>query len=330
MTTTYNREELTERLKTKESVVTFTKLNGEQRIMTCTLDPALIPEEAMPKGTKEKKEPSAKQLENIGVYDLNAKGWRSFKVANVTDVQSTSEAHEELIEVIKRPVRHYRIRLWGYGGEQVYGKLPKEAFEFWNKVENGEIELKDKEGYDATVENYSMDPEEFRKEHDIPQEADFLFDLDIEGHRQWYEMDDIEHLNGVGVSGCHIEIDEVDNDQSWGSKWLDTIVENKSLETLVESTNKEIDTSHFDLDEYADEDGNNYVFFGMSIEKGTFNDVYLKTEGKPIDINKLSFKSMEMPNGDNIVTEILYNGETLDGDFGDTNGKGYIAKIWNY
>ena len=74
MTTTYNREELTERLRTKESVVTFTKLNGEQRIMTCTLDPALIPEEAMPKGTKEKKEPSAKQLENIGVYDLNAKG----------------------------------------------------------------------------------------------------------------------------------------------------------------------------------------------------------------------------------------------------------------
>ena len=45
----YNREELMERLRTKESVVTFTKLNGEQRIMTCTLDPSLIPEEHSPK-----------------------------------------------------------------------------------------------------------------------------------------------------------------------------------------------------------------------------------------------------------------------------------------
>ena len=55
------------------------------------------------------KEPSAKQLENIGVYDLNAKGWRSFKVSNVTDVQTTEEAHEELIETIKKPVRHYPL-----------------------------------------------------------------------------------------------------------------------------------------------------------------------------------------------------------------------------
>ena len=70
--------------------------------MTCTLDPSLIPEEHMPKSDKPKKEPSAKQLENIGVYDLNAKGWRSFKVS-VTDVQTTEEAHEELIDVIKRP-----------------------------------------------------------------------------------------------------------------------------------------------------------------------------------------------------------------------------------
>ena len=84
------------------------------------------------------------------------------------------------------------------------------------------------------------------------------------------------------------------------------------------------------LDKYADEDGHNYVFYGMSIEKGTFNDVYLKLEGKQFDASKLDIKAIEMPNGDTIVTEILYNGETLDGDFGDTNGKGYVAKVWNY
>ena len=41
----YTKETLMERLRTGESVVTFTKLNGDQRIMTCTTDPKLIPEE---------------------------------------------------------------------------------------------------------------------------------------------------------------------------------------------------------------------------------------------------------------------------------------------
>ena len=78
------------------------------------------------------------------------------------------------------------------------------------------------------------------------------------------------------------------------------------------------------------DDGHNYVFYGMSIEKGTFNDVYLRTEGKKFDVSKLDVKAMEMPNGDNIITEILYNGEPLDGDFGDTNGKGYVCDVWDY
>ena len=323
----YNREELMERLRTKESVVTFTKLNGEQRIMTCTLDPSLIPEEHMPKSDKPKKEPSAKQLENIGVYDLNAKGWRSFKVSNVTDVQTTEEAHEELIDVIKRPVRHYRIRLWGYGGESVYGRISKEAYKFWNDVKEGKTEL-DHPEYD-NLESYMANPEEFRKHVDIPQEADFLFDMKNEFHQQWYEKDDIEHMNGVTLDSARIEVDEV-SDESYGSKWLETVCEDMMLDKLLEMKNKEVDQDYFDLDAHGDEDGHNYVFYGMSIEKGTFNDVYLRTEGKKFDVSKLDVKAMEMPNGDNIITEILYNGVPLDGDFGDTNGKGYVCDVWDY
>lgn len=325
--TAYSREVLLERLRNNETVVTFTKLNGEQRIMTCTLNPKLIPEEHMPKGTKTEKEPSAKQLENIGVYDLNAKGWRSFKVANVTDVQSVDEAHEELIEVIKKPVRHYRIRLWGYGGESVYGKISKEAYEFWNKVGKGEIKLGNEE-YD-TLECYMAGAEDFRKNVDIPQEADFLWDSKNEHHREWYEHDDIEHMNGVTLDSARIEVDEVEN-ESWGSKWLETICENEDLDKMLERNNKEAKIDYFDLDKYADEDGHNYVFYGMSVEKGTFNDVYLKLEGKQFDFSKLDIRAIEMPNGDTIITEILYNGETLDGDLGDTTGKGYSCDVWDY
>ena len=43
----------------------------------------------------------------------------------------------------------------------------------------------------------------------------------------------------------------------------------------------------------------------MSIEKGTFNDVYPKTNGKPFDVSKLDIKAIEMSNGDNIITETL-------------------------
>jgi hypothetical protein len=325
----YTKETLMERLRTGESIVTFTKLNGDQRIMTCTTDPKLIPEEAMPKGTKEKKEPSAKQLENIGVYDINAKGWRSFKVANVTDVQTTEEAHEELIEVIKKPVRHYRIRLHGYGGESVYAKLTKEQFEFWNNWDKNKKDNAFNPNLN-TLEDYANDPEEFRKHNDMPQEADFMWDPEHECHMAWHEKDDIEHSNGVDTNGVHIEIDEVDSDKSWGTEWIETLVENESLDKLLERNGKEIKVDYMDLDAHADENGNNYVFFFMSIEKGTFHDVYVKTEGKQLDVSKIDISATEMPNGDTIITTISYNGVELDNEFGDTTGKGYVGSVWNY
>ena len=58
----YKREELLERLRSEQSVVTFTKLNGDERIMTCTLNPEYIPPEHMPKSDKPAKELSEKQL----------------------------------------------------------------------------------------------------------------------------------------------------------------------------------------------------------------------------------------------------------------------------
>jgi len=88
----YNKDNLVERLRKEQLVVTFTKLNGDKRIMTCTLNPKFIPEDQMPKSNKPTKTLSEKQLENIGVYDINAKAWRSFKVNRVTDVQT----HEQL------------------------------------------------------------------------------------------------------------------------------------------------------------------------------------------------------------------------------------------
>ena len=72
---------LLEQLLKETLVVTFNKLDGDERIMTCTKSFDVIPEESRPKTDKPAKEG------NVTVWDLNAKGWRSFKYDRVTKVE---------------------------------------------------------------------------------------------------------------------------------------------------------------------------------------------------------------------------------------------------
>jgi hypothetical protein len=76
-------------LRKQEVVVTFTKKDGEERKMTSTLNFDLIPEEFHPKTqvTEDKKED--KIPTSLAVYDVNAKGWRSFLWANVKQIDFT-------------------------------------------------------------------------------------------------------------------------------------------------------------------------------------------------------------------------------------------------
>jgi len=74
------RDQLLHDLKTGVVVVEFMKLNGDKRVMRCTRMEALIPPSAAPSGTGSKEE----CLTAIKAYDPDAKGWRSFVVANVT------------------------------------------------------------------------------------------------------------------------------------------------------------------------------------------------------------------------------------------------------
>ncbi len=71
----------------KTLVVDFTKVNGDFRSMTCTLDESLLP-------IKEAKEKKERKLphDSLAVYDRNACGWRSFKVASVISISVVDEA----------------------------------------------------------------------------------------------------------------------------------------------------------------------------------------------------------------------------------------------
>ena len=59
--------------------VTFTKVNGEERVMPCTLASNLLP----PKQLKEFHETRLYKPETLSVWCTDKREWRSFRVANV-------------------------------------------------------------------------------------------------------------------------------------------------------------------------------------------------------------------------------------------------------
>jgi len=77
-----NYQDALSELKQSICEVTFTKVNGDTRIMTCTLQKDLIPQAIKKDPLTETK---VREInENfISVWDINAKGWRGFRVANI-------------------------------------------------------------------------------------------------------------------------------------------------------------------------------------------------------------------------------------------------------
>lgn len=73
-------------LITRDCLITFTKVNGEPRVMRCTLradqlPPAKITEEVRARETN---------YAILNVWDLDAAGWRSFRVDNVTEIRNAA------------------------------------------------------------------------------------------------------------------------------------------------------------------------------------------------------------------------------------------------
>ena len=75
------RDTLVEGLKRDVLTVSFTKVNGEERIMNCTLHESLLPEAVA--GTSSKKE----NPDVIAVWDIDKDAWRSFRVDSVSCIK---------------------------------------------------------------------------------------------------------------------------------------------------------------------------------------------------------------------------------------------------
>jgi hypothetical protein len=74
--------------------VDFTKLDGDKRVMTCTLR-----EDIKPKATKSDalSQKAVREVSDavVSVWDVNAKGWRSFRYDRVNSVDIVDEYEQD-------------------------------------------------------------------------------------------------------------------------------------------------------------------------------------------------------------------------------------------
>lgn len=77
-----SRGELITRLRSLGHIIRFTKVDGSERIMRCTLDSFVIPEKHKTENTTTRKASE----EVVRVYDLDLSEWRSFRVDSLTEL----------------------------------------------------------------------------------------------------------------------------------------------------------------------------------------------------------------------------------------------------
>ena len=79
----FTKESLVDTLRHNIVTVTFTKVDGTERVMKCTLMSEHIPNAPSTNGEIVLKETTSK---TISVWDTEASGWRSFRVDNVKSI----------------------------------------------------------------------------------------------------------------------------------------------------------------------------------------------------------------------------------------------------
>jgi hypothetical protein len=83
----YDRDTLLNDLRRNVIEVTFTKVDGTERIMRCTLDPKYMPPKMEPENVQEAHKHNKVNTDVIAVWDIQQNGWRSFRVDSVNYVQ---------------------------------------------------------------------------------------------------------------------------------------------------------------------------------------------------------------------------------------------------
>lgn len=81
----YEKETLRNTLQQTVGTVVFTKNDGSERTMKCTLKSELLPVVEIKESTKVK----ADNPEILSVWDVESQGWRSFRIDSIISVDVT-------------------------------------------------------------------------------------------------------------------------------------------------------------------------------------------------------------------------------------------------
>lgn len=83
----FTRDELSTMLRNAKMAVKFQKVNGDERLMNCTLMQDLLPptETLDFDADNEVKTKRAQSLETLRVWDIDISEWRSFRIDSVLE-----------------------------------------------------------------------------------------------------------------------------------------------------------------------------------------------------------------------------------------------------
>lgn len=82
----YTKENIRELASKNVIEVTFTKVDGSQRVMRCSLQEKYLPASMNESETATKDNPDI-----LAVFDIVSAGWRSFRVHNVLNVEVVND-----------------------------------------------------------------------------------------------------------------------------------------------------------------------------------------------------------------------------------------------
>ena len=197
--------------------------------------------------------------------------------------------HEKLIEVLKFTPRTYSVQMWGYGGEVIMGTVDRKIFDYFR---SRRLDLSD----------FAWDSD-YAEENDIPEEM-WPFQPG-----SWYDCDDMAHAYGTSRNAGTLQISDENGD---------TVYE-CSLEGIDGYSDDSPEWSSGDEAWIGSKPAGTVVFIGRSNEKGTFFEGEIELK-QPLDITKLMLNYDEV-DGEELVTGMEYEGETIDNNGGSTDGK---------
>ena len=80
------RQEIVAKLSQGIHNITFTKVDGTERTMPCTLDPTILPTVELIE-SEEKKIPRKLNMDTLRVFVTDIQEWRSFRIENLKSIE---------------------------------------------------------------------------------------------------------------------------------------------------------------------------------------------------------------------------------------------------